>query len=184
MNHKPYQEWMQSVLDGALAPAARRELEAHLATCGECQSTWSALNEVHRLFKAEPLVAPRAGFTGRFQARLAQRRSRPRLMWGALVLGLGTVGAAALVVPLGLGLIFAGVRAAQQPATALAVVASLEAAFAFAETVASAIFIALRAVVEPALTNPLAWVMAAAALALTGVWLYVMRNLLPEGRTR
>jgi hypothetical protein len=129
-------------------------------------------------------VAPRPGFTGRFQARLAQRRSRPRLVWGALALGLGTVAAAALVVPLGLGLILAAVRAAQQPATALAVIASLQAAAAFGATVGSALFIAARAVVEPALANPLAWGMALAALALTGVWLYVMRRLLPEGRTR
>jgi anti-sigma factor RsiW len=184
MNHKPYQDWMQAVLDGALAPAARRELEAHLAGCAECQGDWAALTEVQRLFKGAPMASPRAGFTGRFQARLAQRRSRPRLVWGALALGLGTVALAALVVPLGLGLIFAGLRAAQQPATAVAVAASLEAALAFIETVAGALFIAGRAVVEPAVANPLAWGAALLALAAAGVWVYVMRNLPPQGEGR
>ena len=31
MSHKPYHEWMQAMLDGAIAPADRRALEAHLA---------------------------------------------------------------------------------------------------------------------------------------------------------
>ncbi|MCC6192437.1 MAG: zf-HC2 domain-containing protein [Anaerolineales bacterium] len=184
MNHKPYQEWMQAVLDGALAPGERRQLEDHLAGCGECQSAWATLNEVQRLFKAGPLVAPRAGFTGRFQARLAQRRSRPRLVWGALALGLAAVATAALVVPPGLGLIYAALRAAQQPATALAITASLQALVATIDTVGGALWIAARAVVEPAVANPLAWPLALAALGLTGVWVYVMRNLVPEGRTR
>jgi len=34
------------------------------------------------------------------------------------------------------------------------------------------------------LTNPLVWLAAAAALAVTGVWLYLMRTVLPQGRLR
>ena len=124
MNHKPYHEWMQAVLDGALAPADRRALEAHLADCASCQATWTSLSTVHRLFKAEAPAAPRPGFSGRFQARLAQRRSRPRVMWGALGLGLGAVAASALVVPLGVGAVLAAVRTAAQPATSLALMVS------------------------------------------------------------
>jgi hypothetical protein len=72
----------------------------------------------------------------------------------------------------------------QQPATALALFASAAAARSVLETVVTALFIALRSLVEPALTSPVAWLAALAALALTGVWLYLMRTVLPEGRLR
>lgn len=184
MNHKPYHEWMHAVLDGAIAPADRRALQAHLATCLNCQGTWATLSDVHRLFKAEPLAAPRSGFGGRFQARLAQRRSHPRAIWGALALGLSAVAASALVVPVGLGLIFSAVRAAQQPATSLALLASAVAMGDFLRTLAGALGIAARALAEVALPNPLTWAAAVLALALTGVWLYVMRKLVPEGKSQ
>lgn len=182
MNHKPYHEWMHAVLDGAIAPADRLALEAHLATCTHCQTAWASLSNVHRLFKAEPMVAPRPGFSGRFQARLAQRRSRPRAIWGALSLGLGAVAASALVVPLGLGLIFSVVSAAQQPTTTVALLASASAVFVFLGTLVDALVIAARALAEAFLPNPLTWAVAMLALALTGVWLYVMRKLVPEGK--
>jgi hypothetical protein len=195
MNHKPFQEWMHAVLDGdsarhpsgagpVLPAAARRDLEAHLAECGECQATWDALSEVQRLLRAEPPVAPRPGFGGRFQARLAQRRTRPRLLWGGLALGLGAVSVAALVIPVGLGVLLAGVRAAQEPATTLALLASLDATAAFAETVLGALFIAARAVLEAAATNPLTWAASLAGLALAALWVYVMRHLPQKGTTR
>jgi anti-sigma factor RsiW len=183
MNHKPYHEWMQAVLDGALAPADRRALEAHLADCASCQAAWTSLSAVHRLFKAEPLAAPRPGFSGRFQARLAQRRSRPHVMWGALGLGLGAVAASALVVPLGVGAVLAAVRTAAQPATSLALMVSAGAVVGFLSALADALLIAARAVAEALLPNPLTWAAAVLALALTGVWLYVMRRLVPEGRS-
>jgi anti-sigma factor RsiW len=184
MTHRPYHESMQAVLDGDLALADRRALEAHLATCASCQADWAALNSVHRLFKAAPLAAPRAGFNGRFQARLAQRRRQPQALWGALALGLGAVGASALVVPLGLGLVFSTVRVAQQPATSLALLASVSAVAAFLATFLDALFIAVGALAGVLLPNPLLWAGAVLALGLTAVWLYVMRRLAPEMRSR
>ncbi len=184
VNHKPFLAAMQAVLDGTVTIAERRDLETHLTACIACQSDWVALSEVHRLFKAEPLAAPRGGFNGRFKARLAQRRSRPRLIGGAVALGLGAVGLAALVVPLGLGLIYTAWRVVQQPATTLALFASADAAQSVLGTVLAALYIAARSVIEPALANPLAWLAALAALAVTGVWLYLMRTVLPEGRLR
>jgi anti-sigma factor RsiW len=184
MNHKPFQDWMHAVLDGDIAPSARRDLEAHLAECGECQSTWTALSEVQRLLRAEPPVAPRAGFTGRFQARLAQRRSRPRLLWGGVALGLGAISAAALVVPVGLGVILAALRAAQEPTTVLALVSSFSAAASFADTIFGALYIALRSLVETAAVSPLAWAASLVSLALAGLWVYVMRHLPQKGMMR
>ncbi len=184
MNHKPYHDWMNAVLDGAIAPADRRALEVHLATCASCQATWASLSSVQRLFKAAPMAAPRPGFNGRFQARLAQRRARPPAIWGALALGLGAVAVSALVVPLGLGVIFSTVRAAQQPATSLALLASASAMYVFISTLADALFIAASALAAALLPNPLSWAAAALALALTGVWLYVMRRIAPEVKLR
>jgi anti-sigma factor RsiW len=184
MNHKPYHDWMNAVLDGAIAPADRRALEEHLATCANCQATWASLSSVHRLFKAAPLAAPRPGFNGRFQARLAERRARPRAVWGALALGLGAVAVSALVVPLGLSAIFSTVRVAQQPATSLALLASASAVYVFLSTLADALFIAASALAAALLPNPLSWAATVLALALTGVWLYVMHKIAPEVKPR
>ena len=184
MNHKPYHESMQAVLDGDLALADRRALEAHLATCASCQAAWTSLSSVHRLFKAAPLAAPRPGFNGLFQARLAQRRSRPRVLWGALALGLGAVGASALVVPLGLGIALSTVHVAQQPATSLALLASVSAVAVFLTTFLDALLIAANALAGILLPNPLSWAAAVLALALTGVWLYVMRRIASEVKPR
>src|SRR3972149_9010464 len=99
MNHKPYLDWRHAAPDAGearLAPDQRAQLDAHLAGCAECQSLWDVLGEADRLFEAAPMAAPRPGFTGRFKARLAQQRSRPRTVWGALALGLGAVGAGAV----------------------------------------------------------------------------------------
>jgi predicted anti-sigma-YlaC factor YlaD len=184
MVHKTYQAWMQDLLDGALAAPARRQLEEHLATCAECRSGWDALSAVDRLLADAPMTAPRPGFTGRFSARLAQQRARPRLLWGAAALGVGVVAVAALVVPLGFGLLFSAARVAQQPATLLALSNSLSATSALVRVVVEALIIAGRAVLEGMLAQPLAWVAAISALALTAVWLYVMRRLVPEGSAR
>src|SRR5260370_6900920 len=117
MNHNPYHDGMNAVLDGAIAPADRRALEVHLATCASCQATWASLSSVQRLFKAAPLAAPRPGFNGRFQARLAQRRARPPAIWGALALGLAPVAVSPLLLPLGPAVIFSTVRSPHHPAT-------------------------------------------------------------------
>ncbi|MEP7357718.1 MAG: zf-HC2 domain-containing protein [Anaerolineales bacterium] len=181
MKHKPYREWMHAVLDGDLAPADRRQFETHLAGCADCQTAWWSLSEAQRLLNAEPILAPRSGFTGRFQARLHQRRSQPRLLWGALALGLGAVGTAAVVVPLGLGFILSVLRAAQQPATAMALFTSLTAVADLLQTVLTGLYLLARALAEAAISNPLAWAGFVLALGLTAVWLVLIRRLVPEG---
>ncbi len=181
MLHKPYSAWMHALLDGALAAPARVQLEEHLATCPTCQDQWAALSAMDRLFRTAPMAAPRAGFAGRFKARQAQRRSRPRLVWGAVALGVGAVGATALVVPFGVALIWSLLRVAREPATLVALNTSAAATVGFLNTVADALIIAGRALLAGALDQPLAWVGAALALALAAAWLLVMRKLVPQG---
>jgi hypothetical protein len=183
MNHKPYLDWMQTALDAGearMAPEQRAQFEAHLAACADCRFTWETLNEVDRLFSAAPMAAPRPGFTTRFQARAAQQHSRPRVVWGALVLGLGAVGAAAIVLPLGIGLIASVWNVAQQPATAAALYTGLTSIATFLEAVLQALLIAGRALFETAVRNPLVWASAVTCLGLTGTWLYFVRKLVPE----
>lgn len=180
MNHKPYLDWMQLALDDDLRPNEQEQLDAHLADCEECQMQWAALNDMSRLFMAAPLAAPRSGFAGRFKARLAQQRSRPRLMWGALALGLSSVGAAALVIPLGLNLIFSTVRVAQQPATTLALFSGLSATTLFVAALLEAVLIILRAVASFALTQPVLWLAAGGALVVVAAWALMMRRYISE----
>ena len=51
----------------------------------------------------------------------------------------------------------------------------------FAGAVLDALFISARALTEGALENPLAWLSGVGALALTGLWLYLVRRLVPKG---
>jgi anti-sigma factor RsiW len=184
MVHKPYHTWMNQLLDGELAPPDRRHLEDHLADCLDCGAVWAALNNADRLLRAAPMAAPRPGFAGRFNARRAQQRSRPRLLWGAAALGLGAVASAAVVLPAALGLLLSLVSAAQQPATVLALTASANAGVESANTILAALYIVGRAVLTGSLAQPLAWAGAVVAVLLTVVWLLVMRRLVPEGTRR
>lgn len=180
MNHKPYFDWMQLALDDDLRPDQQEQLDAHLADCEDCLQQWVALNDVTRLFTSAPQAAPRSGFTGRFKARLAQQRSRPRMVWGALALGLSSLGAAALVIPLGLNLVLSTVHVAQQPATTLALFNGFNAATVFMLALLEAAFILLRAALGLALTQPMLWLAAGGALAVVAAWALMMRRYISE----
>ncbi len=184
VNHKPYLDWMQLALDEALAPPQRAELETHLADCAECAEQWGALIRVTQLLAAEPLAAPRVGFTGRFKARLAQRHSRPKEVWGAFALGLGALGASALVLPLGLGVLWTLAQIAGQPAATAALINSATATSDVLNTFGEALWVAARALGSFALGTPTLWLGALAALALTVVWFVVMGRLVRQGSLR
>jgi len=183
MNHKPYLNAMQAALDGELASVQRRELAEHLAACASCQSTWDALNDAQRLLKAEPPAAPRAGFTGRFRARLAMRRSQARLVWGAAVLGfssLSIVIALAVVGTLALGTAFSAAQVARQPAAVSAFYSSGLVALTLGTTVARALLTVYDALAQKILINPLTWLGCLAALAVVAAWGYLVLKLSPE----
>ncbi|MGQ0600081.1 MAG: hypothetical protein ACT4QE_00120, partial [Anaerolineales bacterium] len=153
----------------------------HVTGCAECEARWEALARVDVLFAAAPSVAPRPGFTGRFNARLNQRRSQPRPLWGVFALGLGALGGAMLILPLGLGILWTLVQAMGQPATAAAMFNSASAASDVAVTLLGAFAAIAKAVGEYALTAPAVWVGVSAALIVVAAWIYLMRRLALQG---
>lgn len=84
MNHRPFEDWLLE--NQPLTPEQNQELKNHLKTCSTCL----ALTEVDLMLKTSRLVAPRAGFTERFQLKLAaeEQLARKRQFWGLGILGL------------------------------------------------------------------------------------------------
>lgn len=181
VNHKPYTEWIQLALDGDLQAEQRVQLDAHLAECQSCAATWEALTRLERLFTQAPLAAPRPGFTNRFSARLKQQRSQPKALWGALALGLGAVGSAALVLPLGLSALWSLVQLIGQPAASAALFNSASTTTQVALALANALFITGRGLGEWALNTPMVWVAVLGAMAATIAWVYYVRRLSLQG---
>jgi anti-sigma factor RsiW len=100
---------LTALVDGALSPAERAAVEAHLSGCGACRAERDALARAVAAFAAVPPPAPpRPGFEQRFYARLAREAPRRRplldrlaahpLRWLVPATGL----AAALAVGIGL----------------------------------------------------------------------------------
>ncbi|HCC78682.1 MAG: hypothetical protein A2X25_10215 [Chloroflexi bacterium GWB2_49_20] len=84
MNHRPFEDWLLE--NQPLTPEQNRELNAHLKTCTTC----TALTEVDLSLKSTWLVAPKAGFTERFQLQMVAERKliRKRQLWGLGLLAL------------------------------------------------------------------------------------------------
>ena len=74
MNHQPFEQWILDPRD--LTAADRADLHAHLETCptaGACRQSGSlSAEELHHT----PMLAPRSGFSRRWQAGMAERRLR------------------------------------------------------------------------------------------------------------
>lgn len=179
MYHKSYFDWMNLALDAELAPPQRAELDSHLAECAECQSLWDALTTAHSLLQAAALAQPRAGFTGRFKARLTQQqRPRSQLLWGVLALGLSSMGVAALTLPFGFGVLFSAVRVAQQPAASAALVSGFNALTLFTSAVGEALFETAQSITVTAFAQPMVWASATGALLIVIAWALTVRRLI------
>ncbi|HET9588700.1 MAG TPA: hypothetical protein VFO91_07910 [Anaerolineales bacterium] len=81
MKHRPFEDWLLN--DLSITPEQKRELEAHLHDCPYC----TALFETGKALKLVKRVSPAAGFTTRFQARLAARKiaERRKRFWGTIL---------------------------------------------------------------------------------------------------
>jgi len=85
VNHLPFENWLLN--DMPMTSEQQRELDVHLRNCSYC----SALVETGRLLNTTKMAVPAAGFTMRFQSRLATRKieERRRKLLGALLFVLG-----------------------------------------------------------------------------------------------
>jgi hypothetical protein len=85
MNHQPFEDWLLN--DKLIDPKQKLDLDAHLRVCSYC----SALAETGRALRSVKMVSPSAGFTARFQTRLAARKlaDRRRRLWGTVLFTLG-----------------------------------------------------------------------------------------------
>ena len=88
MNHRPFEDWLSN--DQSLTSEQKRELQTHLQDCTHC----AALVEVNLELRSVKMATPAAGFTARFQKRLAVQRVRERRnrLVGVLILAAGGVG--------------------------------------------------------------------------------------------
>ena len=78
--HQVIVDSLEEYIGGALAPAARRDFEAHLETCGQCRREVDGMLQMSSLFDslrtAEPVEAP-AGFYARVTARVNATAQAP-----------------------------------------------------------------------------------------------------------
>jgi len=88
MNHQPFEEWLLN--DKNLTSTEKRELDLHLRTCVHC----TALSATGLALRSANVIRPAAGFTVRFQRRLAAQKiaERRRRLAGMLVLIVGGAG--------------------------------------------------------------------------------------------
>ena len=88
MNHQPFESWLLD--DKYLSATEKRELDSHLRDCRTC----SALAETGLALRSAKVISPAAGFTMRFQQRLAAQKvaERRRRLWGLIVLIVSGVG--------------------------------------------------------------------------------------------
>lgn len=123
MTHVSEHEMAQAG-DDSLAPAARRDVDAHLATCHDCRALYIAQREARAVLMARPIVPVRDLSAGIRRTLEAERPwiDRLNINWRLWSLRVAPV-AAALVI-----LAFAAVRTADTTLTETATVVTTDAA--------------------------------------------------------
>ena len=176
MNHQPFEQWILEPRD--MSPANREELRAHLETCPACrrlQAKWLSLSEeIH----STPILAPRSGFSRRWQAGMAERKLREqrRQAWRFFMAFSGAA-AAVFLVMVGYFLLTSTpaewIQAAMRAVTST--VGTFTTARAFASTWMSLTPLGLNVVIWVALVVSFCilagiWVFAIYRTAFAGVW--------------
>jgi hypothetical protein len=154
MNHQPFEDWLLN--DKPITPEQKRELDTHVRTCAYC----AALAETGIALKSVKKASPKAGFTARFEARLAERKlaEQRKRLWGSVFF---TVGGLVLLMWLASPYLFSFLA---EPATWIAglvqwgifVVTTIEA-------LAQAGFVFLQII--PDFLPPFAWMIVLSAVA-------------------
>jgi hypothetical protein len=118
------QELLSDHVEGSLHTILRAELEAHLATCGECRSLGEAVAEVVDALHGYPVLEPPAGLVERVVAAtrsLPRPAPRPVVVRPAIVIPAWMQAAAAgfALIALGVLLMLVGPEASGRAATQL-----------------------------------------------------------------
>lgn len=89
MNHRQFEEWL--VREEPLGRQEQKSLRDHLSSCAACAEVANSWNEVHTLMRHTEPPAANAGFTKRWERRLAEEEYQRKSWRGWLVLALITV---------------------------------------------------------------------------------------------
>ena len=95
-----YQEMMSALLDGELSKPQQDALDAHLASCPECNALFQALQAMHSLCDdalVQPPEALAAGVMRQIQARPAKKQTGHRLFY-RIATGIAAAACLALVL--------------------------------------------------------------------------------------
>jgi anti-sigma factor RsiW len=96
-SHQPFEDWL--LAEAELTLDEGQALQMHLAECEHCRRLSYAWRSVEGQLQAAPLIAPAAGFTARWQARLAADTRRRHRRQTTILLGL-TLGGAMILLTL------------------------------------------------------------------------------------
>ena len=78
--HTVVMESLEEYLSGTLKPVARRDIEAHLASCDACRQEVAGMQEISVLFREiapDESVAPAPGFYNRVMQQVGGRKAAP-----------------------------------------------------------------------------------------------------------
>jgi hypothetical protein len=98
MNHQPFETWILDPLD--LEEPDQTALRHHLEACQDCRQLQKKWLLLHQELRTPPILAPRPGFTRRWQAGMAERRLREqrRQAWKLFLLCSGAATAVLLIM--------------------------------------------------------------------------------------
>lgn len=182
MNYDAFSEKISLWVDNELNPVEIADVEAHLATCRNCQQLYGQIRQMDQLFQmaAMEMVAPAAGFTQRFEAQLAYHHPVKRwqllLALGSLAMGVllfwGVVAVSGLTLldstfAVNAGILYEGVISLIDSADNLRVLLNLITLFL------KACLITMQ--------QPIFWGLALLTIGLSWLWLRVMKTLSQRG---
>jgi len=103
MNHQLYEEWLFADAEPSeqgLTAQQAAALQEHLRDCPGCQALAESWQGTQAILRSQEMVAPAAGFTSRWQVRLAAEREFAHRRQTQVMLGLTIGGALVLMLVL------------------------------------------------------------------------------------
>jgi predicted anti-sigma-YlaC factor YlaD len=95
MEHHVFEDWLFT--EDPLSPQEQEALREHLSECESCRTLSTAWHNVEAGLRVAEIIAPAAGFTSRWQARLEADSQRMQRKQSLAILGLSMAGAALLL---------------------------------------------------------------------------------------